>query len=83
MTAQTTSTETHIFWIVPVGDRGFAVYYQPKNPKTGERWQAVRTVTIGATEVGYNSSKPNLYKHRAAARLAMIIQKARLAKNRK
>lgn len=89
MNIETTSTDTHVFYIKPCvyarqGDAEmWQVEYRSINPKTGEPWQASKRVTDGATiEPQGFINRPIAYSTIEAAREAVSRQKAKFAKRR-
>ena len=70
-------TKTHEYTIDPGRSRaGIEVWYQPLNPKTGEPWQALRRVEIGATITPPGWHRPIAYPTIEAAEAAVAAQTA-------
>ncbi len=87
MATEVTKTETHEFRIypcryrLPEGIEAWEVEYRPLNKKTGKPWQAPRRVAdLADVEPQGWDGRPIAYSTLAAARLAMLRQKTKLAK---
>lgn len=87
MATEVTTTDTHQFYILPCryrlpeGTQAWEVEYRPLNKKTGLPWQAARRVSdLADVEPEGWTNRPIAYSTLPKARLAMLRQKAKLAK---